>query len=195
LLKRRIAGELFFLLCKSAHPHDSRNLNYILIMKTFLTPVVVGFSSTRVRILLVILAFLMSACGIAMAQMIPEPPGYVAALDMATLDTIGVTALRNVDPSLNGTGVKVAQPEGGNNRAFEVTPSLVNQPTSFFTWISSLGSSNTFPNTVGSASEHAKDVALRFYGKTNTSNPEGVSIQKAYRTGSTMLTTTTRFGL
>ena len=74
--------------------------------------------------------------------------------------------LNQVDPSLQGNGIWVAQPEailtpGGND--FEVVPSMVDQPTNLFTWISSSGIASNYPNTVGSASGHADGVAKEFY--------------------------------
>lgn len=84
----------------------------------------------------------------------------------ADIDTMGGTLLHQVDPTLQGAGVVVAQPEAenGGTGQFEVTPSLVNQPTNLFTWISSNGVAGTFPNSVGSDSGHADGVAGNFYG-------------------------------
>jgi hypothetical protein len=82
-------------------------------------------------------------------------------------DTIGGTLLRQVALNVLGTGVTVGQPEGyegGVSGAFEVSPSVVGQPQSLFTWISASGTANTFPNAVGTASGHAGAVGSRFYG-------------------------------
>ena len=90
-----------------------------------------------------------------------------AAARAGEFDTIGGTLLRQVAPTLLGTGVPVAQPEGydfGIAGAFEVNPSVVGQPTNLFTWISSNGIAGTFPNSVGSMSAHADSVAGNFYG-------------------------------
>ena len=38
----------------------------------------------------------------------------VFSLQAGDLDTIGVTVLRQVDPTLTGSGVKVAQPEASD---------------------------------------------------------------------------------
>src|SRR5678816_4357600 len=68
------------------------------------------------------------------------------------LDTIGITTLRQVAPGLQGNGVPVAQAEGAENGVageFEVDPSVAGQPVSLFTWISSAGTANTYPNGVG----------------------------------------------
>jgi hypothetical protein len=85
----------------------------------------------------------------------------------ADIDTMGGTLLHQVAPTLNGTGIPVAQPEASTSTtsaAFEVNPSTVNQPASLFTWISTSGTANTFPNTVGVESGHADGVAANFYG-------------------------------
>jgi Subtilase family len=89
----------------------------------------------------------------------------------AATDTTGVTLLHQVDPSLQGTGVRAGQVEGDNGAAgeFEVNPSdaSVNHPVSLFTWISSSGTANTFPNSVGTDSSHADFVAGIFYGTSH----------------------------
>ena len=86
------------------------------------------------------------------------------------LDTIGVTLLRQVDPTLNGSGVRVAQAEGteslSDENAFEVIPSAVGFSASFFTYVnSSNATSSVYPNTLGLGSAHATSVAGNFYGK------------------------------
>jgi hypothetical protein len=86
----------------------------------------------------------------------------------ADADTIGVTLLHQVDPTLQGTGIPVAQPEASTPVAgqWEVNPATaaVTQPASLFTWIGSGGTSNTFPNALGTESSHADFVAGNFYG-------------------------------
>jgi hypothetical protein len=85
----------------------------------------------------------------------------------ADLDTVGDTLLQQVDPTLQGKGIPVAQPEaddGGVAGVFEVNPFTVGQPTNLFTWISSNGVAGTYPNSVGSVSGHADGVAGNFYG-------------------------------
>jgi hypothetical protein len=82
------------------------------------------------------------------------------------LDTIGVTQLRALVPSLTGTGVRVAQPEAGDP-SWQVNPAAVSQPMTLFTWISAAGSATGFPNNVGSESSHADNVGGFFYGDTN----------------------------
>ncbi|HEY2081433.1 MAG TPA: S8 family serine peptidase [Verrucomicrobiae bacterium] len=89
----------------------------------------------------------------------------------ADIDTMGGTLLHQVDPTLQGAGIPVAQPEAENGATglFEVNPasSLVNQPVTLFTWISSAGTSNSYPNSLGGDSTHADFVAGNFYGLTN----------------------------
>src|SRR6185312_6705859 len=90
-----------------------------------------------------------------------------ASVQAGEFDTIGGTLLRQVAPTLLGSNVPVAQPEGfdgGVAGAFEVAPFTVGQPDSLFTWISSNGVANTYPNSVGSLSAHADSVAGNFYG-------------------------------
>lgn len=75
--------------------------------------------------------------------------------------------MNQVDLTLQGTGIPVAQPEatettGSNN--FEVNPLIVGHPTSLFTWISATGTATNFPNIVGSESIHANTVGALFYG-------------------------------
>jgi hypothetical protein len=84
----------------------------------------------------------------------------------ADLDTVGGTLLHTVDPSLQGNGIQVAQPEAdsGAAGAFEVNPSVVGQSTNLFTWLSSTGTAGTYPNPVGTESGHAENVGLNFYG-------------------------------
>ena len=94
----------------------------------------------------------------------------VFSLRAGDLDTIGVTVLRQVDPTLNGSGVKVAQPEATSaptNSDYEVNPGnvYVGQPTNLFTYISTNGAIATgFPNSAGVESGHADEVAKNFYG-------------------------------
>lgn len=102
-------------------------------------------------------------------------PALLVAL-LATLnalgserDTVGATLLNQVDPTLQGTGIPVAQPEAsvGAGDLFEVAPSDVGQPTNLFTWISSNGVASTYPNSVGGVSGHADGVGQNFYGVPN----------------------------
>ena len=97
------------------------------------------------------------------------------------LDTIGVTLLRMVTTNVNGTGIRVAQPEASDSTntsaGFEVNPanSSVQQPVGLFTYIATNGTANDFPNTLGSESGHADSVAGNFYGM-----PGGVATNVAH---------------
>ncbi|HUA68921.1 MAG TPA: S8 family serine peptidase [Candidatus Saccharimonadales bacterium] len=96
------------------------------------------------------------------------------------LNAIGVTLLRSVVTNADGTGVRVAQPEAqGTNIPpdFEVNPgnASVQQPTSLFTYINTNGSVSSFPNSLGTESGHADDVAGNFYG-----TPSGVATNVAH---------------
>jgi len=83
-----------------------------------------------------------------------------------SLDQIGVTLLRAVTTNVNGSGIRVAQPEAdydlGTN--WEVNPWTVGQPAGNFTYISGNGSTTNFPNSLSSESGHADSVAQNFYG-------------------------------
>jgi hypothetical protein len=87
----------------------------------------------------------------------------------SSLDAIGVTLLRTVTTNVDGTGIRVAQPEadsGASPPDFEVNPAdiAVQQPAGLFSYITSSGTTNNFPNFLGSDSPHADEVASNFYG-------------------------------
>ncbi len=94
--------------------------------------------------------------------------GFVPAARAQSLDQIGVTLLRSVTTNLDGSGVRVAQPEAGYDQVtnWEVNPtdSLIQQPASLFTYISADGSTTNFPDSLSSESDHADTVAGNFYG-------------------------------
>ena len=99
---------------------------------------------------------------------------FICLGQMATqaqyLDTIGVTLLGTVTTNVNGTGIRVAQPEANNGPTttnWQVNSSLFGQLTSLFTYFSSSGSATTFPNSVGAESSHADAVGVNFYGIPN----------------------------
>ncbi len=87
------------------------------------------------------------------------------------MDDIEVTNLRQLDPTLTGTGVRVAQPEATSviNRVdqndFQVDPNdpSINQPQRLFTYINSIGFSST-TYSVSKKSTHAIGVGANFYG-------------------------------
>lgn len=94
------------------------------------------------------------------------------AAQAQSLDQIGVTLLRAATTNLNGTGIRVAQPEAyngdnGSTNSWEVNPANVGQPTALFTYTSDLGTSTSYPNSVGDWSSHADAVGNNFYGLPN----------------------------
>jgi hypothetical protein len=112
----------------------------------------------------------------------------VLSLQANDLDTIGVTVLRQVDPTLTGSGVKVAHPEAPypNDNDYEVNPNYVGQPTNLFTYISTNGAVVTgFPNSAGIESGHADLVGANFYGvfrgaATNVSHVDNYALDYFY---------------
>ncbi len=95
----------------------------------------------------------------------------------ANLDTVGVTLLRAVTTNLNGSGIRVAQPEATtstNGDYFEVSPVAVGVSSNWFHYVSDLGTATNFPNSVGYESGHADEVAQNFYG------PGGVATNIAH---------------
>jgi hypothetical protein len=107
--------------------------------------------------------------------------GLTLSIHAANLDTIGITALRNADASLTGTGVRVAQPEGGAP-TWQVNPTVMGQPVSLFTWISGSGSSTAFPNALGQESGHANAVGGNYYSASGSPAP-GVASVDNYEAG------------
>ena len=93
----------------------------------------------------------------------------LAGAGAGNLDTIGVTLLRQVDATLNGTNIPVVQAEASASRTnapydFEVNPASAGQFTNVFTYTSGLGTSTAFTNAMGLESGHADAVAACFYG-------------------------------
>ena len=101
---------------------------------------------------------------------------FATTLCAANLDTIGVTLLRQVDVTLQGSNVPVVQAEGAENTnspaTFEVNPAAVGQPASLFTYVSTAGTASTYPNSVGAESGHADAVAANFYGTSGGVAPQ-----------------------
>ena len=100
-----------------------------------------------------------------LAILIVAKMGAIASPETAI---IGVDLLRVTDPTLLGTDVRVAQVEAPffSDSAWQVNPTAVGQPVSLLTYYSSGGTSSTFPNSLGSESGHADNVAVNFYGNT-----------------------------
>ena len=104
----------------------------------------------------------------------------------ADLNSIGVTFLRSLDPSLIGSGVPVLQAEASvsstDPNLCEINPGVVGQPVSLFTWVSSSGTATTFPNAVGGESFHANEVGNSFFGLSSGVAP-GVQHVDNYEAG------------
>lgn len=93
---------------------------------------------------------------------------FPIASPAAPFDDVGLTALRAVTTNVDGTGIRVAQPEASfPGLGFEVQPLAVPQLPGVLTYASALGSTNVYPNSVGANSGHADGVAGIFYGPTD----------------------------
>jgi len=88
-----------------------------------------------------------------------------AATRAQDLGMVGINLLREVGTNLNGSGVRVGQPEADNSSTndWEINPNTVMEPTNLFTWYSNGVSKTTFPNSLGIESGHAYQVAYSFY--------------------------------
>jgi hypothetical protein len=91
---------------------------------------------------------------------------WTLCLAASDFETIGLVTLRNMAPSVTGGGVGVAVPEAGAP-AWQINPAAVAHPETLFTWYSSAGSASSYPNSLGTESGHADEVAKRFVGLTN----------------------------
>jgi hypothetical protein len=95
------------------------------------------------------------------------------------LETTGLVAMRRERPSITGSGIPVAHPEGdAGGGAWQVNP--VFNPNIFFTWTSSSGTATNFPNSVGIASDHANGVAMYFYANGSLGVAPGVPRVDSY---------------
>jgi hypothetical protein len=111
----------------------------------------------------------------------------LAALE-SLADQIGFSALQSVTTNLNGTGIRLAQPEAALSDpppAFEVDPANVGQPVTVFTYISDWGTNNAFPNSAGIDSNHADGVGNRIYGMpfgmaTNVAHVDSINANTFY---------------
>jgi hypothetical protein len=121
------------------------------MVSTEISRVIGAMKKLSHRTAALILTFAGFFCGAARAQ---------------NLDTIGITLLRTMVTNVDGSGVRVAQPEAGFDQVtnWEVNPGVVGQPTGLFTYISTSGSTTNFPNSLSSESGHADNVAGNFYG-------------------------------
>ncbi len=79
----------------------------------------------------------------------------------------GVPEFNAVTTNLNGNGITVAQPEASlttDMLTWEVNPASLIQGNSLFTYTTFDGTTNGFPNALGSESGHADSVGDIFYG-------------------------------
>ncbi len=90
------------------------------------------------------------------------------------LDQTGVRLLRQQATNVDGSGIRVAQPEAAAP-TFEVRPTSLGQPASLFSYFSAAGRADVYPNSVGVESGHANGVGNTFYG-----NPAGVATNVAH---------------
>jgi hypothetical protein len=80
----------------------------------------------------------------------------------ATLDAIGITALRRFAPELTGAGISVAQVEV-SSPGWQANPAAIGPMLCKMTWTCGSGSATNFPNTLGSESGHANEVGRLFF--------------------------------
>ena len=93
-------------------------------------------------------------------------------------DTTGLPLLRTFAPELEGSGIRVAHPEGieqADTTRWQPDPSIARAGTAF-TYTSSNGTATTFPNSVGTTSGHANSVAGLFYGKASGFAPGATAV-------------------
>ncbi len=126
----------------------------------------------------------------ALAGLLPMTGSAFAVTTNPTLVQIGVADLQKVNPSIDGTGVTVAQVEASAGyynppgdpyaymSVFEPNPTNLNQPASKFTYLDYSPTPTTFSS--GQYSGHAQAVASLFYGNTGSGVATGVSAVDVY---------------
>jgi hypothetical protein len=85
------------------------------------------------------------------------------------LPALGLPQLHAFTTNVNGTGIRVGQPEAPLDDAgtvWEVDPTNVPFATNLFTYYSNTISSAMYPNMIGADSYHADIVGQNFYGPT-----------------------------
>jgi hypothetical protein len=89
--------------------------------------------------------------------------------------TVGITQLQALNTNLNGSGIRVAQPEAVNdtNNDWEMDPTNIPQPNSLFTYFTNGASTNSYPNALSGDSGHADAVGQCFYGPGTEVDPNG----------------------
>jgi len=93
------------------------------------------------------------------------------------IDPIGLRLLRAVSPGLDGSGIRMAQPEG-DGPGWQVNPA-VGRPGLVFRFESSNGVATVFPNQVGAESQHANGVGDAIFGPVNGVAP-GIAALDSY---------------
>ena len=97
--------------------------------------------------------------------------GFIFSTYSQSLDQIGVTLLRTQTTNLDGSGIRVAQPEAGADNdpnKWEIYAANVGKSVSLFDYYSADGLTNFFPNVLGTNSWHAEAVGNNFYGLSGT---------------------------
>jgi hypothetical protein len=91
---------------------------------------------------------------------------FYATAQAQDLGMVGVNLLREVGTNLNGSSIRVGQPEASldtNGILWQINPNTVSKPTNLFTWYSNGVSSTIYPNALGAESGHAFQVAYNYY--------------------------------
>ncbi len=93
------------------------------------------------------------------------------------VDPIGLRLLRTISPGLDGSGVRIAQPEAAAP-GWQVNPA-VGRPGIIFRFEDKTGFSTNFPNPLSTESGHANAVADRLFGALNGVAP-GIAALDSY---------------
>lgn len=102
---------------------------------------------------------------------------FPATVKAQFVDPIGLRLLRTISPGLDGSGIRVAQPEG-DGPGWQMNP-VYGRPGLPFRYEGSNGVSTTFPNAIGAESGHANDVGNTLFGPSIGIAP-GVSAVDSY---------------
>lgn len=84
------------------------------------------------------------------------------------LERQGLNLLHATTTNLDGSGIRVAQPEAALDSPasfliWQINPANVGVAPGIFSYASALGATNVYPNKLGTNSWHAEDVAQNFY--------------------------------
>lgn len=92
---------------------------------------------------------------------------FCASVRAQTLDEIGVTVLRATTTNVDGSGIFLGQSEASLTAdllTWEVNPADVGRSAAIFTYTSVAGTTNVYPNLLGTNSWHGEDVGNALYG-------------------------------